>query len=128
MQASWLWGFDQFISDITTTKGGSMITIKEQKLEMKKVLLKIYENNLDDMSFAVLQDEFDKMEGLLYPCFKVYIAGRKLQAESIEELRLLVAEEVIRLQHAIHFQWFDQNIYYKNEVVGVMTNPFEEEA
>jgi hypothetical protein len=47
-----------------------MITIKEQKLEMKKALLKIYENNLDDMPFAVLQDEFDKMEGLLYPCFK----------------------------------------------------------
>ncbi len=25
MQASWLWGFDQFISDITTTKEGSLI-------------------------------------------------------------------------------------------------------
>ena len=24
MQTSWLWGFDQFISDITTTKGRSM--------------------------------------------------------------------------------------------------------
>jgi hypothetical protein len=105
-----------------------MITIKEQKLEMKKALLKRYENNLDDMSFALLQDEFDKMEGLVSPCFRVYIAGRKLQADSKEELRLLVAEEVIRLQHAIHFQWCNQNIYYKNEVVGVMTNPFEEEA
>ena len=28
MQASWLWGFDQFISDITTTKGGSMTELK----------------------------------------------------------------------------------------------------
>jgi hypothetical protein len=105
-----------------------MITIKEQKIEMKKALLKIYENKLDDMSFAVLQDEFDRMEGLLYPCFRVYIAGRKLQAESIEELRLLVAEEVIRLQNAIDFKWCDKDIYYKNECIGVMTNPFEEEA
>jgi hypothetical protein len=104
-----------------------MSRIKEQKLEMKKALLKRYENNLDDMPFVLLQDEYDKMEGLLYPCFRVYIAGRKLQADSIEELRLLVAEEVIRLQHAIHFQWFNQNIYYKNEVVGMMTNPFEED-
>jgi len=27
MQASWLWGFDQFISDITTVKGGGMSTV-----------------------------------------------------------------------------------------------------
>jgi len=105
-----------------------MKTIKEQKLEMKKALLKRYEKNLDDMPFAVLQDEFDKMEGLFYPCFRVYIAGRKLQADSIEELRLKVAEEVIRLQNAIDFKWCDKDIYYKNESIGIMTNPFEEAA
>ena len=105
-----------------------MKTIKEQKQEMKKALLKRYENNLDDMSFALLQDEFDKMEGLVSPCFRVYIAGRKLQADSIEELRLLVAEEVIRLQNAIDFKWCDKDIYYKNECIGIMTNPFEEAA
>ena len=40
MQASWLWGFDQFISDITTTKGGGM---KEPTISIKYVNERLYD-------------------------------------------------------------------------------------
>jgi hypothetical protein len=103
-----------------------MKTIKEQRLEMKKVLVESYAKKLDTMPFVEIEDEYEQLDSLINPCLKVYIAGRKLQAQHIEELRLLVAQELIRLQNHKSFKWCDQKIYYKNKVAGVMTNPFEE--
>ena len=97
--------------------------IKEQRMIMKKSLLENYGKTLDSMPFVSIEDEFEKLDSLLNPCFKTYIAGRKIQADSIEELRLLVAKEVLRLKSWKQFVFGKPNIYFKNEVVGIMKNP-----
>ena len=101
--------------------------IKEQRMIMKRSLLENYEKTLDNMPFVSIEDEFEKLDSLLNPCFKTYIAGRKIQADSIDELHLLVAEEVLRLKNWKQFVFGKPNIYFKNEVVGVMSNPLERE-
>jgi hypothetical protein len=94
------------------------MSIKEQRMIMKKSLLENYEKTLDNMTFGSIEDEFEKFDSLLNPCFKTYIAGRKLQADSIDELRLLVVQEVLRLKNWKQFVFGKPSIYFKNEVVG----------
>lgn len=60
MQTNWLWGFDQFINDITTPKGESMKTEKngwgDSMIATKYVYQKIYDildENYADSSYEL---------------------------------------------------------------------------
>ena len=60
MQASWLWGFDQFISDITTIKGESM---NDSRVSTKYIYERIHDildmNEYADVAYSLsrLMDE-----------------------------------------------------------------------
>ena len=68
MQASWLWGFDQFISDITTTKGGSM---NEQLID----------NVIEQIKKDIESGDFTAIDELLR-----YVPTQKLEAFLSEDL------------------------------------------
>jgi hypothetical protein len=93
------------------------MSIKEQRMIMKNSLLENYEKTLDNMTFSDIENEFENLDSLLNPCFKTYIAGRKIQADSIEDLRLLVAQEFLRLKDWKQFVFTRSNIYFKNDLI-----------
>ena len=104
-----------------------MTIIKEKRMIMKKFLLENYEKTLDNMTFSDIENDFDNLDSLLNPCFKTYIAGKKIKADSIEDLSLLVTQEVLRLKNWKQFIFGKPSIYFGTEIIGFMKNPIAEE-
>lgn len=64
MQENWLWGFDQFINDITTTRGeGMRAETKDSKVSTKYMYERIHDildmNEYGDVAYSLsrLMDE-----------------------------------------------------------------------
>jgi len=60
MQANWLWGFDQFINDITTTRGENM--------RMKSYAVKIHYSGTN--TYIVTAPDYEEAEGAAYDEFQ----------------------------------------------------------
>lgn len=60
---SWLWGFDQFIEDITTTRGNSMKTYK--------ITLEIVSDTPPDWIVPAIEDQFENGEQVKYFDYKI---------------------------------------------------------
>jgi hypothetical protein len=68
MQASWLWGFDQFINDITTPKGESMSD-------------KLIDDVIEQIKKDILSEDLTAIDELLR-----YVPAQKLEAFLSEDL------------------------------------------
>lgn len=58
MQENWLWGFDQFINDITTTRGESMNTYK--------ITIEIVSDTPPDWIVPAIEDQLETGEEVKY--------------------------------------------------------------